>query len=131
MLRKRGKFENKKPLKGRMKVWEEFLQWLRSKNTTSVEDFQKYFEWKWLANKKSKRLCIKKMSMDIKHVKKKAKIIVKVIMRQECEEIAQQTVGTIGAFINYRLRTIDETLFQRATGKKGPQVKLVTTSNES
>ena len=45
-LWKGGKIHSKKPTKVNIKVWEEFVQWVRHKNITSVKDFQQYYESK-------------------------------------------------------------------------------------
>ena len=61
-------------------MWEEFIQWLRTKNITLEKDFKNDCEWKCLINKKSERLCIKGNSDGCKAHKKQSKITVKVVM---------------------------------------------------
>ena len=48
-----------KPLKSSMKVWVEFVCWLRSKNVKTMKDFKAEHEWKWLVNNISKILHVK------------------------------------------------------------------------
>ena len=42
-----------------MKVWEEFMHWLRSQNTRTTKYFKEECEWKWLVNNNNETLCVK------------------------------------------------------------------------
>ena len=53
---KRGTIASKKTPKGSKKVWEDFMQWLRTHNVKTVKYFQKECELKWLVNNHSERL---------------------------------------------------------------------------
>ena len=97
-------------MKRSKKIWEDFVQWLRSKCVTTVKDFQKYFEWKWFASMNSEWLRVK-VNNDACKVNAK----VNENNRQsaykyenKCDEIEEQSKGLIGVFINNKLIIIDD-----------------------
>ena len=101
---------NVKPIKSKMKVWEEFICRLRSQNVMIIKDFKEECEWKWLVNSNNERLFVKGNNNVHKVYKKRQwkNSQNKYEYEKEEEDTEEAWEGTIGVHANEKLRIIDK-----------------------
>ena len=97
-------------MKGSKKAWEDFITWLRNKNTTTVKDFDYDCEWEWTIGEESKKLHAKENEEEHNVCRK----VDENDRQGVCEfeesfiDVEELTKGVIGVFVNNKLRIVDK-----------------------